>query len=220
MGVNEYVSLTNSPSLKSPIAKGFYGTKEQYKTLRDRLKKWGMREHAVKGDGSCQFRALAHQLFGSQRLHKEVRTAVAKQLSRNRSEYEAWCEGGYDEYVAKMARSDTWGDHLTLKAASDYYGVSIYVLTSYPEEANAVIEVKPETPKATYSGNVWLCFWAEIHYNALTHTDRGIQAVTSARMSNLDPILEISETERLTPGPSPTAPDPKNTGLGEIEPRP
>jgi hypothetical protein len=35
----------------------------------------------------------------------------------------------YRTYVDKMARDGTWGDHLTLQAAADAYGVRIMVIT-------------------------------------------------------------------------------------------
>ena len=46
---------------------------------------YGLVERTVKGDGNCQFRALADQLYRTADMHADVRRAVVHQL-RARSE--------------------------------------------------------------------------------------------------------------------------------------
>lgn len=47
----------------------------------------------------------------------------------------------YRAYVDKMARDGTWGDHLTLQAAADAYGVRIMVITRYVPSRVAFVAV-------------------------------------------------------------------------------
>ena len=46
---------------------------------------YGLVERTVRGDGNCQFRALADQLYRSEDMHADVRRTVVHQL-RARSE--------------------------------------------------------------------------------------------------------------------------------------
>lgn len=66
----------------------------------------------------------------------------------------------YQIYLKDMERSGTWGDHVTLKAAADVYGVRIIVLSSYDNHEASIIEVDPEI---RFSRRVlYLSFWAEV----------------------------------------------------------
>ena len=63
-----------------------------------------------------------------------------------------------------MGRDGTWGDHLTLQAASNVYGLEIRVYTSYDGNWERVI-------RPTDDGNIrraiQLSFYAELHYNSV-----------------------------------------------------
>ncbi|CAL6328819.1 unnamed protein product [Bathycoccus prasinos] len=93
----------------------------------------------------------------------------------------------YSNYCDDMASDGTWGDHVTLQAAADLYGAQITVVTSYLD--NGVLEITPiRTSSSNKKGgdssppddgknpswsekfgerNLWLSFWAEVHYNSV-----------------------------------------------------
>lgn len=120
----------------------------------------------VRGDGACQFRAIADQLFSDEELHRYVRRVVVRQLQTHRSKYEGYTEGEtFDAYVDRMARDGTWGDNVTLQAAADAFGVPVYLVTSFP--TGLCVEVQPEREDRRFSHAIWLSFWAEVHYNSL-----------------------------------------------------
>ena len=48
--------------------------------LRRRLDGLGLRENEVDGDGNCQFRAIADQLYGSPDRYAEVRANIVEHL--------------------------------------------------------------------------------------------------------------------------------------------
>jgi len=131
--------------------------------LTERLKAYGLREKLIKGDGNCQFRSISDQLFGTPDRHVEVRKMVINQLSQHRKDYEVFVPDDYQAYLRKMSRDGEWGDHLTLKAASDVYGRRMCILSSY--EKNFLIEITPESVK--HPRVLWLSFWAEVHYNSI-----------------------------------------------------
>ena len=93
----------------------------------------------------------------------------------------------YSNYCDDMSLDGTWGDHVTLQAAADFYGAQITVVTSYSD--NGVLEITPirtsyfnnfgyDSPpdddgkNSSWSEkfgerNLWLSFWAEVHYNSI-----------------------------------------------------
>ena len=133
-----------------------------------RLDFYGVREKIITGDGNCQFRALSDQLFrdGGEN-HDAVRAAVCDRLVRNPDDYAPYAAPlDFDEYVQKMSNAGEWGDHITLQAAADAYGVDINIITSYSE--HGFIEITPkEGADVNSPRSLWLSFFAEVHYNSI-----------------------------------------------------
>ncbi|KAK4766056.1 hypothetical protein SAY87_007698 [Trapa incisa] len=134
-----------------------------HRHLSERLFSYDLEELQMEGDGNCQFRALADQLFHNPEYHKAVRKKVVKQLKHHRNLYEGYVPIKYKSYIKKMKRSGEWGDHVTLQAAADHFGAKICLVTSFRE--NGYIEIIPNGCSATRE--LWLSFWSEVHYNSL-----------------------------------------------------
>jgi len=124
-----------------------------------------VRERQVEGDGNCQFRALADQLYGSQEHHLELRAQVVAQLRKDPGRFKGFVPGSFEDYVADMALPGTWGDHVTLQAAADAFGVQIHVFTDHLLKGGALIEVQPREQRSAKVLQV--TFWAEVHYNSV-----------------------------------------------------
>ncbi|KAH9660640.1 OTU domain-containing protein [Citrus sinensis] len=62
-----------------------------------------------------------------------------------------------------LERSGEWGDHVTLQAAADLYGVKIFVITSFKD--TCYIEILPNVERSIRV--IYLSFWAEVHYNSI-----------------------------------------------------
>ena len=60
---------------------------------------------------------------------------------------------------SSMSRPGVWGDHVTLQAAANAYGVRICVVSSFLEQS--VISIEPREP-AVMDRILWLSFWAEV----------------------------------------------------------
>ncbi|KMZ69172.1 OTU domain-containing protein [Zostera marina] len=135
--------------------------------LSERLKKYGLAELQIEGDGNCQFRAIADQLFRNPEYHKHVRKQVIKQLKNSRKLYEEYVPMSYSGYLKKMKKSGEWGDHLTLQAAADRFEIKICVVTSFKD--TCFIEIVPREKHP--SRELWLSFWSEVHYNSLYGVD-------------------------------------------------
>jgi hypothetical protein len=148
------------------------------KLMHERLKRLGFVEHQIVPDGNCQFRAVAHQLFGDENRHPEVRQEVVKWLSVNANfkiddntklldfidleEHKNW-----ETYVRCLSKEGFWGDHLTLIAASEVYKIEITIVSSLSTRDNGdlVNIIKPRSGNATRT--VYLSHWHEYHFNSL-----------------------------------------------------
>ncbi|CAI5470386.1 unnamed protein product [Closterium sp. Yama58-4] len=144
------------PSLRESLS--------SHQTLTERLAVYGLRELPMVGDGNCQFRALADQLFRNANRHAAVRQAVVQQMRAHSERYSPYVPDSFSRYLRHMARNGEWGDHITLQAAADKYGAKINLITSYPGD-QFLIEIFPCQGKPTKE--LWLSFWAEVHYNSV-----------------------------------------------------
>lgn len=159
---------------------------EDRQRLLLRLDLYALQERVVKGDGNCQFRAIADQLWNDQERHPEVRQAAVAQLCQQPERYKDYVTTDYQQYVSSMSSVGEWGDHLTLQAAADAFNVRICVVSSFLE--NCIISIDSaqhqqeagqlqqqqeqqqaeQAPGRVYDERtLWLAFWAEVHYNSL-----------------------------------------------------
>ena len=138
--------------------------------MDNRLAAYGLKEKKVRGDGNCQFRALADQLFGDQERHAECRAVVMNQLRAESEHYSVFVPEDWGAYVSEMSRDSAWGDHITLQAAADAYGVGMCVISSYKD--NFVIEIVPRVRRSERI--LWISFWAEVHYNSVYTADAAV----------------------------------------------
>ena len=93
-----------------------------------------------------------------ERLHVEVRAMAISWLQKNPETYSSFVPEDYDEYITRMRKDSTWGDHVVLQAVADYFGAEICVLSSFPEEP--VLRITPASTKTERT--LWLSFWAEV----------------------------------------------------------
>ncbi|KAM5584203.1 OVARIAN TUMOR DOMAIN-containing deubiquitinating enzyme 12-like [Rosa sericea] len=160
--LNQMVPVPHVPKINGDIPSLDQATLDHQRLL-DRLQLYGLVENKVQGDGNCQFRALADQFYLSPEHHEFVRQQIVNQLKSCPEIYEGYVPMAYDEYLEKMSRSGEWGDHVTLQAAADLYGVKIFVITSFKD--TCYIEILPNAERSKRV--ICLSFWAEVHYNSI-----------------------------------------------------
>lgn len=133
------------------------------------LSDYGLRARDITGDGACQFRAVADQLFGDQALHWKVRARAVDQLRAHEAEYRDFAvTENFEEYLRRMARPTTWGDNLSLQAVADAYSVQVCILSSFMEKR--FLCIRPASGQQPIL-EVWLGFFAECHYTSLEPVD-------------------------------------------------
>ncbi|KAG9138954.1 hypothetical protein Leryth_007577 [Lithospermum erythrorhizon] len=160
--LNQMVSVPHIPRINGDIPSVDEATSDHQRLL-DRLKLYDLIENKVQGDGNCQFRALSDQFYRSPEHHKFVRKQVVNQLKSHPDMYEDYVPMAYGEYLKRISKSGEWGDHVTLQAAADSYGIKILVITSFKD--TCYIEILPKIQKSKRV--IYLSFWAEVHYNSI-----------------------------------------------------
>ncbi|XVF75576.1 hypothetical protein PTKIN_Ptkin13bG0198100 [Pterospermum kingtungense] len=160
--LNDMVAIPHVPKINGEIPSADEEISDHQRML-DRLQLYGLVETKVQGDGNCQFRSISDQLYRSQDHHRIVRQLVVSQLESNPEMYGGYVPMAYDDYLEKMNKNGEWGDHVTLQAAADLYGVKIFVLTSFKD--TCYIEILPHYQKSQRI--IFLSFWAEVHYNSI-----------------------------------------------------
>jgi hypothetical protein len=118
--------------------------------------------------GNCQFASLSDQLYRTPKMQGVVRRLVVQQLTDNPDYYARFVPGDYKFYCWKMSQNHVWGDHLTLQAAADRYGIQISLITSYKDAP--YMHIMPREIKSCRI--LWLSFFGELHYNSL-YTEEG-----------------------------------------------
>ncbi|KAJ0089181.1 hypothetical protein Patl1_32138 [Pistacia atlantica] len=142
--LNQMIPIPHVPRINGEIPSLDEATSD-HERLLNRLQLYGFVELKVPGDGNCQFRALSDQLYNTPEHHKYVRRQVVNQLKSHPDMYEGYVPMEYGEYLKKMSKSGEWGDHVTLQAAADSFGVKIIVITSFKD--TCYIEILPNTKK-------------------------------------------------------------------------
>ena len=99
------------------------------------------------GDGNCLFRAISHQIYGSDSMHSQVRKLIVSHLLTHPylggNQHVRWHDSLVDEssleYLTRMSRDGIYGDHLILQAASEVYRRQIIIVSSLAQ-GNTIIQ--------------------------------------------------------------------------------
>ncbi|XP_073304986.1 OVARIAN TUMOR DOMAIN-containing deubiquitinating enzyme 12-like isoform X1 [Primulina huaijiensis] len=160
--MNQMTAIPHVPKINGEIPSIDEATSDHQRLL-NRLQLYDLVELKILGDGNCQFRSLSDQIYRTPEHHKFVREQVINQLKSQPELYKNYVPMTYGEYLKKMSGFGEWGDNITLQAAADWYGIKIFVVTSFKD--TCYIEILPRTQKSNRI--VFLSFWAEVHYNSI-----------------------------------------------------
>ncbi|KAL1542417.1 OVARIAN TUMOR DOMAIN-containing deubiquitinating enzyme 9-like [Salvia divinorum] len=161
--LNQLVPIPHVPKINGDIPSVDEATSDHQRLL-NRLQLYDLVELKILGDGNCQFRSLSDQIYRTSDHHKFVREQVVNQLKLRPDLYKNYVPMAYGDYIKKMSKNGEWGDHLTLQAAADWFGIKLFVVTSYRD--TCYIEILPQTEQKS-DRTLFLSFWAEVHYNSI-----------------------------------------------------
>ena len=127
-------------------------------------------EKIVSGDGNCQFRAMADQLWDDDTYHPMVRQQTCDYIDANKNQFRDFVEyGTLEAFVAEMrnvcatAGDRQWGNGITLKAMGKRYQTDITVVYHSGQPSQEFRCGQSESPMCylSYDGG---------HYNSLRPT--------------------------------------------------
>jgi len=137
---------------------------KEKRRMLERFIAYGVKERPVPGDGNCQFASISDQLFDTPNYHKNVREMIVDWLYKNPN----YCLGRgtylkdflqtdrfptWEDYCKYLSKEGSWGDHITLLAASEVFQCKIIILSSIEIKDPKIDPIIIITPKknSTYS---------------------------------------------------------------------
>lgn len=96
-----------------------------------------LKVHAVKGDGNCMFRSIAHQVWGDPDRHWEMRQMCCDYMERRgigRELLGADTDERFTEYIANMRQDKVWGDDPEIRAMEEMLDIPIQVWNTELED--------------------------------------------------------------------------------------
>ncbi|KAJ9462546.1 hypothetical protein DIPPA_10439 [Diplonema papillatum] len=145
---------------------------------RNLEERFGLEERDAGAQGDCQFRAVSYAIHGTAGHHAQLRRLAVESLAAR--DITGRVEGCAKQYLARMARLGTWGDHLTLQALAWEVGRRVVVFELAPDDTMRATVLWPgETGKA---GDL-------LHYRAVRWREE--VKMTPVRATQVKPQLNV-----------------------------
>src|SRR5277367_1154493 len=133
----------------------------------DYLSQKGLIRKNIKKDGNCLYRAIAYFKYGTQSAHSRVRGEIAKYIILNSVKYNDFLFDGktVTELCRDILTEGIFGDHHSIKAAVDLYGVNIDV----HQPKGTPIEHRQDQTDPQRAGDTWNLWFMGEHYDCVKH---------------------------------------------------
>lgn len=135
--------------------------------LGQRLSFLALRMVEMADDGNCQFRAVSHELYGTQDHHLRVRAGAVAYLRAHEADFAPFVgtSADFEAYLRRMTQSKQWGDELTLQGACGAFSVDMHVITTETEHFH--LEYACPVAGANKPRKLFLSYISPIHYNVV-----------------------------------------------------
>nr|XP_043873661.1 OTU domain-containing protein 4 [Solea senegalensis] len=130
------------------------------KAMDDYLRSIGLHRKKIAKDGSCLFRAVAEQVLHCQSLHTKVRAKCVEFLKQNRSSYEAFIEGDFEDYLSKLQDPQQWVGEVEISALAAMYKRDFLI---FQEPGKPPVNITDKN----FKDKVQLCFLNGNHYDSV-----------------------------------------------------
>ena len=131
------------------------------KACRLSLAQRDLTEVRVKGDGNCQYRAIAASLWGNEEDWRRVKQAAFGRLRTHSHEYSEFLpDNSVENYIVEAEYDGQWGDAVSLQAALEALNVSARLIDA---TAGTVREVCARSHPDLF---IDLVYYDQLHYNA------------------------------------------------------
>jgi hypothetical protein len=139
------------------------GMKSEINEISKTLSEVGLEEYDVNGDGNCLFRAICHQLYGSDRNHLQLRSQAVDYIQNKKDEFTPFLEEQIDKYVIRMSKSGVYGGNLELVAISKLMNLNIVI---YQAQSAPLLIQSPQSSDKT----IYLIYYSYEHYASTIKT--------------------------------------------------
>ena len=144
---------------------------------------------SVLGDGNCLFRAVSHQLYGSEDQHLQIRHSLCNFIEQNQSKYEPyWIDltTSFSSHLKDIKNAGCWGTGLEIKACSDYLLTPVFVCS--PDVTTGAYRWEKFSPTPSSSGT---CI---ANLPTFPFTVDHIEIAHSSSRDHYDSIISYSDT--------------------------
>lgn len=182
------VEIYNSDCTSIKVQEGLLDSLEDgLYLMKQRLDFVNLRMVVMEDDGNCQFRAISYELFGTQRFHHIVRKKVVQHL-KSRSDTFSFYVGDdkdWESYLQRMSVPRTWGDELTLTAASEVFHANIHVITTeksnwllhYTDDSTGPSRGDASLISSQPKRELFLMYICPIHYNVVAPPELSVNSL-------------------------------------------
>ncbi|KAG7461726.1 hypothetical protein MATL_G00194190 [Megalops atlanticus] len=130
------------------------------KLMDEYLKSKGFYRKKIAKDGSCLFRAVAEQVLHCQSRHTEVRATCVDYLKENRTKYESFIEGNFEEYLHRLEDPQNWVGEVEISALALIYRHDFII---FQEPGKPPVNITENN----FTDKVRLCFLNGNHYDSV-----------------------------------------------------
>ena len=166
-----------------------------WEAFDDLLVKYNLRSKETGAAGNCQYCVVAHVLEqnGVSKPSATIRQEVATELTTHPERYVDFVsvEEGQDaqtEYNKLVERTKTegeWGDHVTLQASCNAYGLSLLMFCS----DGRTVDLQPTTTQ-TMHGNI--AYLTGLHYRGTERLDAASAVIVPKDAVSLAAFLKVA----------------------------
>eukprot|EP01138_Halocafeteria_seosinensis_P006018 gb/GECG01006151.1/.p1 GENE.gb/GECG01006151.1/~~gb/GECG01006151.1/.p1 ORF type:complete len:346 (+),score=54.55 gb/GECG01006151.1/:1-1038(+) len=164
------------------------------KSIRASLREKGLDLYDVTGDGNCLFRALSHQLYGSEIYHHDLRSQVVNHVKGNEDDFRPFLEDDepWERYVRRMYKEGQWAGNIELVAAGQVFKARIVV--HQVDGMNWEISCGDGKPER----DIHLVYMCGEHYDSVKKIDTKVADVKEDRsVSQSSSSKEATSVEKM-----------------------
>ena len=80
------------------------------------MAKFGLKIREMSADGNCLFRAIADQLEGNEKLHRNYREASATHIEERKEGFQPFIDDDetFEEFINDLREDATWGGQIEI----------------------------------------------------------------------------------------------------------
>ena len=140
---------------------------EQELDFQKSLEQVNLEIKKITGDGNCLFRAISHQVYGTDKYHKIIREKCMDYIEVQKRFFEEFIDGDFEEYIKKKRKDGIWGDDIELEAISEIYNRPIEIYSGSEKPLRCFHEDKHFDENQYILTPIRLSYHGQKHYNSI-----------------------------------------------------